>query len=154
MPLEGSGGDPQNHGQNLNSRLGKIMRIDVTTLPFTPMGNYPGALPEIWHIGMRNPWRLSFDACTGDLYIGDVGQDQREEIDFAPALQGHKNFGWRLKEGTLCYNPASNCDPGAITGICRATASAYDWPEKARNSSQAARPWAKSAGGTMVLQSW
>jgi glucose/arabinose dehydrogenase len=111
----GSGGDPQNNGQNLNSRLGKILRIDVTNLPFTPAGGYPGALPEIWDIGMRNPYRLSFDACTGDLYIGDVGQDSREEIDFEPALQGHKNYGWRLKEGVNCYNPSSNCDPMGIT---------------------------------------
>jgi len=111
----GSGGDPQNHAQDVNSRLGKILRIDITTLPFTPMGNYPGGLPEVWDIGMRNPFRMSFDACNGNLYIGDVGQDAHEEIDFEPALQGNKNYGWRLKEGSFCYNPASNCDPGAIT---------------------------------------
>jgi glucose/arabinose dehydrogenase len=111
----GDGGDPLNNAQNVNTLLGKILRLDVTSLPVMPAGNYPGALPEIWDIGMRNPWRVSFDPCTGDLYIGDVGQSIREEVDFEPAQSGHKNYGWRLKEGKICYNPSSNCDPASST---------------------------------------
>ena len=60
---------------------------------------------EIWDYGLRNPWRFSFDACTSDLYIGDVGQDQWEEVDVEPAGQGKRNYGWRQIEGNHCFNP-------------------------------------------------
>src|SRR5690606_5912253 len=68
-----------------------------------------GAAPEVWDYGLRNPWRFSFDGCTGDLYIGDVGQDSWEEINVVPAGQGHNNFGWRVREGAHCYQ-ANTCD--------------------------------------------
>ena len=115
----GSGGDPNNNAQNLNSLLGKILRLDVNSgssygipasNPFFSSVD-PNIRKEIWAYGLRNPWRLSFDRLTGDLYIGDVGQSKREEIDFqASNSAGGENYGWRVMEGTLCFNPASNCD--------------------------------------------
>jgi glucose/arabinose dehydrogenase len=117
----GSGGDPDNHGQSLNSLLGKILRIDVDHgLPYTIPAFNPFAggseQQEIFYFGLRNPWRNSFDRQTGDLYIGDVGQNNWEEIDWRPANDsGNINFGWRLKEATHCYNPSTNCDPLGIT---------------------------------------
>jgi glucose/arabinose dehydrogenase len=74
-----------------------------------------GVRPEIWAYGLRNPWRFSFDACTGDMWIGDVGQDSWEEIDFQPAGRSGMNFGWRLKEGLECFNPNTGCDPSNST---------------------------------------
>lgn len=73
--------------------------------------------PEIWNIGLRNPWRFSFDRLTHNLYIGDVGQNNREEIDIAlaPNLGKGVNYGWRIKEGFACFNPSSNCDPTNMT---------------------------------------
>jgi glucose/arabinose dehydrogenase len=106
------------NGQDTDTLLGKILRIDVSSLPYTiPAGNLTtaGALPEIWDYGIRNPWRFSFDACTSDLYIGDVGQYAWEEVNVEPAGQGNKNYGWRLMEGTHCFNPTSNCDPNGDT---------------------------------------
>jgi glucose/arabinose dehydrogenase len=120
----GDGGlanDPQGNGQSTSTLLGKILRIDVdatTSGPYgIPAGNLTGAgaRPEIWAYGLRNPWRFSFDACTGDLWMGDVGQNAWEEINFEPAGQGLRNYGWRLKEGEVCFNPTSNCDPGDAT---------------------------------------
>ena len=104
------------NGQDLNTVLGKILRLDVSSLPYTiPPGNMTGAdvRPEIWDYGMRNPYRFSFDACTGDLYMGDVGQGEWEEIDIEPAGQGNKNYGWRLMEGTHCFNPV-DCDMNGL----------------------------------------
>jgi glucose/arabinose dehydrogenase len=105
------------NGQDLSTLLGKILRIDVSSLPYKiPSGNMSGAgvRPEIWDYGLRNPYRFSFDACNGDLYIGDVGQNAYEEIDIEPAGQGNKNYGWRLMEGMHCYNP-SDCDMSGLT---------------------------------------
>jgi glucose/arabinose dehydrogenase len=106
----GSAGDPQNHAQSLNTHLGKLLRLDVDggepyVVPAdNPFASQPDALPEIWAYGLRNPWRFSFDRATGDLYIGDVGQGQWEEIDFLPAgTPGGANFGWRLREGAHPY---------------------------------------------------
>jgi glucose/arabinose dehydrogenase len=104
----GSGNDPNGNAQNINSYLGKILRINVDTLPYTSpatnpfFGPTPG-LDEICVVGCRNPWRGSFDRLTGDFWLGDVGQDAREEIDFVPAgtLPG-RNFGWRCMEGNQC----------------------------------------------------
>jgi glucose/arabinose dehydrogenase len=119
----GSGGDPQNHAQDLSTVLGKVLRIDVTPTGPAPYGipssnpfvSTPGARGEIWAYGLRNPWRFSFDRTTHDLLIADVGQDRIEEIDFQPASStGGENYGWRLMEGTLCYNPATNCNPGGL----------------------------------------
>ena len=106
----GAGGDPENRAQNLGMWLGKILRIDVSgegyTLPDdNPFVGIEGALPEIWAYGLRNPWRFSFDTATNDLYIGDVGQGEWEEIDFQPAdSTGGENYGWRPLEGTHPYN--------------------------------------------------
>jgi len=112
----GSGGDPQNNAQNLKSHLGKILRVDVNG---TAKGNYSipadnpyatgttGNLPEIYAYGLRNPWRISFDKESGKLFAGDVGQDEREEIDI---ITKGGNYGWRIKEGVDCFNPSANCN--------------------------------------------
>jgi glucose/arabinose dehydrogenase len=101
----GSGGDPQGNGQNLNTLLGKILRIDVDNIePYSSPADNPffsgNWRSEIWAFGLRNPWRISFDRLTGDLYIGDVGQNSWEEIDFQPAdSAGGLNYGWNIREG-------------------------------------------------------
>ena len=116
----GSGGDPNNNAQNLTSRLGKLLRIDPATgdactngpqNPFVLSGGHP----LVWSYGLRNPWRFSFDG--DDLYIGDVGQNAREEIDVSTGLNAGRglNYGWRLMEGSACFNPTSNCNPGTLT---------------------------------------
>jgi len=117
----GSGGDPGNRAQNLGELLGKLLRIDVDgDLPYdipadNPFVDDPTARDEIWAYGMRNPWRFAFDRQTGDLLIGDVGQDEIEEIDFQPmASAGGENYGWRLMEGSQCFNPPNNCDDGSL----------------------------------------
>ena len=118
----GSGGDPLNNAQNPNTLLGKILRIDVDgALPYAippdnPFVDNAEVLSEIWALGLRNPWRFSFDRQTGDLFIGDVGQGTWEEVDFQPANSpGGENYGWRLMEGTHCYNPATDCNDGTLT---------------------------------------
>ncbi len=118
----GSAGDPGNRAQNPQELLGKMLRIEVDGFsPYTipadnPFVGDPGVLDEIWALGLRNPWRFSFDRLTGDLYIGDVGQNIWEEINFQPASSiGGENYGWRLKEGDSCFNPPTNCDPGGLT---------------------------------------
>ena len=113
----GGGGD--NHGtigngQDLTTKLGKVLRIDVTTLPYqSPAGNLVGGAPEIWDYGVRNPWRDSFDPCTGDLYIGDVGQNAWEELDVAPVGAGPLNFGWPVLEAT--HNHGNSCPNPAVS---------------------------------------
>ncbi len=110
----GSGGDPQGNGQNKGVWLGKILRIDVSKgdepyaiPPDNPVTTDSTLAPEIWDLGLRNPWRFSFDAETGDLWIGDVGQSAWEEIDFEPANSpGGNNYGWNLMEGTHPYSSA------------------------------------------------
>ena len=112
----GGAGDPQGNGQKKNTLLGKILRLDVSGSEFTipPTNPFIGvaqARSEIWAYGLRNPWRFSFDRSTGDLYIGDVGQNTQEEIDFQPsASTGGENYGWNLLEGNLCYL-TSPCPP-------------------------------------------
>ena len=118
----GSGGDPHNNAQNRSTLLGKILRIDVDTPgdglpygippgnPFT--GNVNGWREEIFAYGLRNPWRFSFDPVTGFLWCGDVGQGAREEID---RIENGENYGWRIMEGTLCYNPSTGCDTTGLT---------------------------------------
>ncbi|MCP3919785.1 MAG: PQQ-dependent sugar dehydrogenase [bacterium] len=110
-------GTPSCISQDPSSMLGKILRIDVDSgapyaiPPDNPFLGVPGYLPEIWAIGLRNPWRMSFDRLTGDLYIGDVGQSQREEINFEPAgFAGGRNYGWAAQEGSLPI--AGGCPPG------------------------------------------
>ncbi|HXI12686.1 MAG TPA: PQQ-dependent sugar dehydrogenase [Thermoanaerobaculia bacterium] len=118
----GAGGDPQNRAQNLMSLLGKMLRIDVDRgaryeVPSSnPFVGQSGAAPEIWSLGLRNPWRFSFDRINGDLWIADVGQSALEEVDLQRAdSRGGQNYGWRRMEGTQCYNPATNCNDGALT---------------------------------------
>lgn len=112
----GSGGDPNGNGQNLNSLLGKLLRVDVNsgspygipaTNPFVPRSD---ARNEVWAYGLRNPWRFTFDRETGDLWIGDVGQNKYEEVDFQGAdSKGGENYGWNTMEGNHCYKPESGC---------------------------------------------
>ncbi len=120
----GSGGDPSGNGQNLNTRLAKLLRVEVTgpgsiTIPTdNPFVGTSGALGEIWSRGLRNPWRFSFDRSTGDLYIADVGQDRREEVDAvtgATRFGRGLNFGWNRMEGTSCFQPATGCDTTGLT---------------------------------------
>jgi glucose/arabinose dehydrogenase len=113
----GGAGDPWDNSQNLGTRLGKLLRVDVNggslyaVPPDNPYIGVAGALPEIWALGLRNPWRFSFDRLTGDLIIGDVGQGSWEEIDFQPAASpGGENYGWRCYEGSAPYNTAG-CGP-------------------------------------------
>jgi glucose/arabinose dehydrogenase len=116
----GSAGDPPGNAQNLNSLLGKLLRLDVrnasASVPYTipatnPFRSQAGARPEIWAYGLRNPWRYTFDADR--LYIADVGQAQREEIDLEAASQGGLNYGWNRMEGTACYQ-AQTCSSSGL----------------------------------------
>ncbi len=123
----GSGDTDTTHGtgngQSLTALLGKILRIDpvkgASAAYSTPPGNLKdkmsAAAPEIWDYGLRNPFRANFDGCTGDLYIGDVGQDKYEEIDIEKLGEGNKNYGWNKTEGNHCYQPMTNCDQTGIT---------------------------------------
>jgi glucose/arabinose dehydrogenase len=116
----GGGGDPDNNAQNPNALLGKILRIDPSrdSFPTDPARDYAipaanpfatnGGAPEIWMLGLRNPFRAGFDRTTGNLYIGDVGQNAIEEIDMVPSGANGLNFGWRLREGTQPYNGGAN----------------------------------------------
>jgi glucose/arabinose dehydrogenase len=111
----GGGGDPYENGQNVNAQLGKVLRIDVDSHPTPPPGNMAGGDPYIWDLGLRNPWRFSFDRCTGDLYIADVGQNVWEEINVEPKGQGSKNYGWNTMEANACFDPSNNCDKTGLT---------------------------------------
>jgi glucose/arabinose dehydrogenase len=111
----GGAGDPSGNGQSITTKLGKILRIDVDRYPTPPPGNLTGGDPDIWDYGLRNPWRFSFDRATGDLYIGDVGQDRYEEVDVEPSGQGRRNYGWRITEGLHCFDPPGGCDLSGIT---------------------------------------
>ena len=120
----GSAGDPGNRAQNDATLLGKMLRIDVSGGPgsgfsIPPSNPFAGGtlpLPEIWAKGLRNPYRFSFDRVMGDMYIGDVGQGSREEVNVEPFLDpGGRNYGWRLMEGTRCFTPDSECNDGTLT---------------------------------------
>jgi len=118
----GSGGDPGDYAQNPAELLGKMLRIDVSVRDRDPSGyavppsnpfqgaTHPGYRPEIWAVGLRNPWRYAFDDVprggTGALIIADVGQDAWEEIDYEPRGRGGRNYGWRNREGAHDYNGA------------------------------------------------
>jgi len=113
-PGDGGGaGDPDSNGQNTNTLLGALLRIDVDSGdPYSiPAGNpyagVTGARGEIWAIGLRNPWRFAFDAQAGNLYVADVGQGRLEEVSVVRADRAGVNYGWNILEGTACYNAAT-----------------------------------------------
>ncbi len=117
----GHGGDPHDFAQNDASLLGKLLRIDpsLASLLNPPFFSLPQDNPNatsgmpggaIWAKGLRNPWRFSFDATTGELFIADVGQDQWEEINRTPAGRAALNYGWRIMEGAHCFRPKNNCE--------------------------------------------
>ncbi len=127
----GSGFDPECYAQRDNTLLGKMLRLDVNQNvdqppyhgipPSNPFGGAGPPLNEIWAKGLRNPWRFSFDRLRGDLFIGDVGQNSREEVSFQPrASAGGENYGWKMMEGNLCLGSTAGC-PGAVPG-CNAPA--------------------------------
>jgi glucose/arabinose dehydrogenase len=122
----GSGGDPQGNGQSLQTLLGKVLRIDIATTsgnraygipPDNPYADgADGRQPEIWLYGLRNPWRMSFDRLTHDLWIGDVGQSAWEEIDVQRAgAPAGTNFGWNVMEGSHCFQPPQGCQTAGLT---------------------------------------
>ena len=119
----GSANDPFGNGQNKGTLLGKLLRIDVESdsqQPYAvpasnPFAGRKDALPEIWALGLRNPWRFSFDRMTGDLYIADVGQNKYEEVDVQPASsRGGENYGWNVMEGLHCLR-SEHCDTSGLT---------------------------------------
>jgi hypothetical protein len=119
----GSVGDPEGRGQRLDDLLGSILRIDVMGgAPYAVPADNPftqtrGARPEIWSYGLRNPWRFSFDRVTGDLWVGDVGQQLWEEVNYSAAAEGAgrgANFGWNRMEGRHCYQ-SDACDQVGLT---------------------------------------
>jgi glucose/arabinose dehydrogenase len=121
----GGGGDPDTNAQNKRRLLGKLLRLDVDgasgyTIPAdNPFATDTSARPEIWAFGLRNPWRFSFDRQTGDLYIGDVGQGDWEEVDIAATGAGRGrgvNYGWNVMEGKHCYPPGTTiCNQAGLT---------------------------------------
>ncbi len=117
----GSGGDPQGNGQKRTTLLGKLVRLAVASngqvsIPAdNPFVGQSATRPEIWSLGLRNPWRFSFDRTTGDLYVGDVGQNQREEINVVtPAAGRGANFGWNIMEGTACFGSSGCSTQGLV----------------------------------------
>jgi glucose/arabinose dehydrogenase len=111
----GGGGDPLGNGQNPSTLLGSILRVDPRGAPgppweippSNPFVGTPGARPEIFHYGLRNPWRFSFDAVEGLMWIADVGQNRWEEVDVVPTSASGVNFGWNLMEGSECFGGAA-----------------------------------------------
>ena len=117
----GSGGDPQGNGQNMMTLLGKMIRIDVSAASVAqryvvpsnnPWVDTDGALPEIWALGLRNPWRMAFDSGTGALWVGDVGQNAVEEVS---VVSRGGNYGWNTMEGNQCYSPSSGCSSSGLS---------------------------------------
>jgi glucose/arabinose dehydrogenase len=112
-----SGGDPQGNGQNMNTLLGKLLRIEIdSSQPYAVPADNPfvgqnGIRQEIWASGLRNPWRFSFDRTTGRLFVADVGQDSFEEVDLV--VKGG-NYGWNIMEGLHCFNPPSGCSTSGL----------------------------------------
>lgn len=116
----GGAGDPDGNGQNVTTLLGKLLRIDVDhrtagreyAIPADNPFAGGGGAQEVWAYGFRNPWRFSFDPPTNRLFVGDVGQDNFEEVDI---VQGGANYGWNTMEGLHCFNPASGCNMNGLT---------------------------------------
>ncbi len=122
---EGSGtsaiGDPENRAQDMSQLFGKMLRIDVDSgdpygiPPTNPFLDQEGVRPEIWSSGIRSPWRFSFDRETGDMFLGDVGHNLWEEINFQPSTSsGGENYGWSLMEGPDCFRPTQDCNDGSL----------------------------------------
>jgi len=177
----GSGNDPDNNAQNPTSLLGKMLRIDVNVPDGDPggyrvpsdnpfVGGVPiAALGEIWAFGLRNPWRYSFDnpalGGSGALFIGDVGQNAREEIDVAPPGRGGQNYGWRMREGTIAtpgvpptspaFSPLTDpmVDYGRSTGVT--IIGGYVYRGKALGPNYAGRYFVADAGsGRLWSLTW
>ncbi|MCU0621746.1 MAG: PQQ-dependent sugar dehydrogenase [Gemmatimonadales bacterium] len=119
----GSGGDPQGNGQDPTDLLGSTLRLDVRgatgyEVPSSnPFVGIAGRRAELWDLGLRNPWRFSFDRATGDLYIADVGQNELEEVNVATAASGGgrgRNYGWAITEGGACFG-SGGCDRTGLT---------------------------------------
>jgi hypothetical protein len=116
----GDGGDGA-EAQNWSTPLGAMLRIDVSqapgySFPLSNPGVRPFGDPRIWAVGLRNPYRWSFDRLTGDLFIADVGESRREEVNFQPAASpGGENYGWNVTEGSLCLTPPEGCDTTGLT---------------------------------------
>ena len=114
----GGGGDPLGSGQNFNTLLGSLLRIDVdggdpySVPPDNPFVGQAGRRGEVWAKGLRNPWRYAFDVATERLYVADVGQSQREEVSVVPANRPGVNYGWNVMEGSRCYNAATCAQTG------------------------------------------
>jgi glucose/arabinose dehydrogenase len=118
----GGAGDRYGNGQNGATLLGAMLRLDVdngapyAVPPDNPFVGNAAVRDEIWAIGLRNPWRYSFDRLTGDLYIADVGQNVYEEVDLQPASQGGgQNYGWPIMEASHCFPADSQCDQAGLT---------------------------------------
>jgi glucose/arabinose dehydrogenase len=117
----GRAGDPWGNAQNPGELLGKMLRIDVSgndtyRIPSdNPFVGWSDVRSEIWALGLRNPWRFSFDRATNELYIADVGQNSYEEVDFQPASStGGENYGWDIMEADHCFEPQSGCDTAGL----------------------------------------
>ncbi len=121
----GSAGDPFGNGQKMDALLGKLLRIDVGSgvRPYAvpavnPFAGKKGVAPEIWALGLRNPWRFSFDGKTGDLFIADVGQNAYEEVNVQPAAsKGGENYGWNIMEGMHCFRSKTCAAPGLVLPV-------------------------------------
>jgi glucose/arabinose dehydrogenase len=118
----GGGGDPNGNGQNQNTLLGKLLRLDVRTLPYTIPGTNPFAgmasrRGEIWAYGLRNPWRFAFDRGTtpATLYVADVGQNRYEEVNAVASGAAGVNYGWVVMEGQHCYPSGETCNRTGLT---------------------------------------
>lgn len=161
----GSGGDPLRAGQDPSTLLGSLLRLDVSADPYAiPAGNPfadGGGRPEIWALGLRNPWRFSFDDATGDLWIADVGQNAVEEVNRLPAdAEGGANFGWSVLEGDRCFRQ-DDCDrsgtvpPVAVydhdDGLGRSVTGGHVYRGAALPSLQGAYVFGDYVGGTVML---
>jgi len=161
----GSGGDPLRAGQDPDTFLGTLLRLDVSGDPYAiPAGNPfadGGGRPEIWALGLRNPWRFSFDPASGDLWIADVGQNMTEEVNRLPAdAEGGANFGWSVLEGDRCFRQ-DGCDragtvpPVAVydhdEGLGRSVTGGYVYRGTALPSLQGAYVFGDFVGGTVMF---
>jgi len=161
----GSGGDPLRAGQDPDTLLGKLLRLDVSGAPYAIPEDNPfadgGGRPEIWALGLRNPWRFSFDTASGDLWIADVGQNTTEEVNLLPAgAEGGANFGWSVLEGDRCFR-ADDCDrsgtvpPIAVydhdDGLGRSVTGGHVYRGAALPSLDGAYVFGDFVGGTVML---